>query len=44
MSHGVHRGTLKKGKKRDFLNKLIKNNNNIKFDFYGLDQKQPISG
>ena len=47
MSHGVHRGTLKKGKKDNreiFLNKLIKNNNNIKFDFYGLDQKQPIWG
>ena len=47
MSHGVHRGTLKKGKKDNreiFLNKLIKNNNKIKFYFYVLDQKQPIWG
>ncbi len=45
MSHGVHRGTLKKGKKdnrENFLNKLIKNNTNIKFDFYGINQKQPV--
>ena len=48
MSHGVHRGVLKKGKKDDrevFLNKLLKiSNNNIKFDFYGFGNKQPVWG
>jgi len=45
MSHGVHRGTLKKGKfdKREiFLNKLIKKIPNIKFDLYGMNNNQPI--
>ena len=45
MSHGVHRGILKKGKvdKREFfLNKLIKITPNIKFDLYGFKNKQPI--
>jgi len=46
MSHGVHRGTLKIGKsdKREiFLNKLIKQaDKNIKFDFYGIANRQPI--
>ena len=39
MSHGVHRGILKKGKvdKRElFLDKLIKITPNIKYDFYGF--------
>ena len=48
MSHGVHRGVLKKGKKDDreiFLNKLLKASNmNIKFDFYGFSNKQPVWG
>jgi len=48
MSHGVHRGVLKKGKidKREiFLNKLINiSDKSIKFDFYGLNNKQPIWG
>ena len=47
MSHGVHRGTLKSGKFDDrekLLKKLLKENRNIKFDFYGLDNKQPIWG
>ena len=48
MSHGVHRGVLKKGKSDDreiFLNKLLKiSNNNIKFDFYGFGNKQPVWG
>ncbi len=47
MSHGVHRGTLKKGKFDDreiILRRLIENNKNIKFDFYGLNGKQPIWG
>ena len=45
MSHGVHRGQLKKGKKDNrevFLNKLIKKNNQIKFDVYGMNNIQPI--
>jgi glycosyltransferase involved in cell wall biosynthesis len=45
MSHGVHRGILKKGKfdKRALFVQELKNKNpNIKFDLYGLDNKQPI--
>ena len=45
MSHGVHRGTLKKGKfdKREiFINKLVKKIPNIKFDLYGMKDIQPI--
>ena len=45
MSHGVHRGKLKKGKfdnRENFLNKLIKRNNEIKFDVYGMNNIQPI--
>ena len=47
MSHGVHRGILKKGKFDDrelFLNKLIKQNKNIKFDLYGINDREPIWG
>ncbi len=47
MSHGVHRGTLKSGKADDreiFINKLIKKNNNLKFDVYGMNNVQPIWG
>ena len=47
MSHGVHRGGLKKGKYDDreiFINKLIKRNNQIKFDLYGMNNVQPIWG
>lgn len=48
MSHGVHRGVLKYGKedKREhFLKKLLKiSNNDIKFDFYGFNNRQPIWG
>ena len=47
MSHGVHRGGLKKGKFDDretFINKLVKNNDNIKFDVYGMNNVQPIWG
>ena len=47
MSHGVHRGTLKKGKYDDreiILKKLANENKNIKFDFYGLNKKQPVWG
>ena len=45
MSHGVHRGILKKGKfdkRENFLKKLTKKLPNIKFDLYGIDNKQPI--
>ncbi|WP_440938087.1 glycosyltransferase [Candidatus Pelagibacter sp.] len=45
MSHGVHRGNLKKGKFDDrelFVKKLIKKNENINFDIYGMDGIQPI--
>ena len=45
LSHGVHRGVLKKGKTDDrinFVNKLIKKTPNVKFDLYGLNNIQPI--
>tara|TARA_B110000977_G_scaffold80676_1_gene107985 strand:- start:1645 stop:3771 length:2127 start_codon:yes stop_codon:yes gene_type:complete len=47
MSHGVHRGGLKKGKNDDrevFINKLIKKNKEISFDIYGMNNVQPIWG
>ena len=47
MSHGVHRGGLKKGKIDDrevIINKLLKRNKDIKFDIYGMNNKQPIWG
>ena len=47
MSHGVHRGGLKKGKNDDrevFINKLIKKNKEINFDIYGMNNVQPIWG
>ena len=45
LSHGVHRGKLKSGKfdeRANFLNNLIKNTQNVKFEFYGLNKIQPI--
>ena len=45
MSHGVHRGVLKRGKFDDreiFLNKVIKATPNIRFDLYGMNGIQPI--
>ena len=45
LSHGVHRGTLKYGKSdnREFLlRELIKLNSEIKFNIFGIDNKQPI--
>jgi len=45
MSHGVHRGVLKRGKfdeRENFLKKLINKLHNIKFDIYGVKNKQPI--
>ncbi|MDC3022563.1 glycosyltransferase [Candidatus Pelagibacter sp.] len=47
MSHGVHRGELKKGKSDDreiFINKLIKKNKDVKFDVYGMNNVQPVWG
>ena len=47
MSHGVHRGNLKKGKfddRESFINKLIKKNKNVSFDIYGMNKVQPIWG
>ena len=45
MSHGVHRGQLKKGKIDDreiFIKKLVKLNKKITFDIYGMLNSQPI--
>ena len=47
MSHGVHRGGLKKGKSDDrehFINKLVRKNKDINFDIYGMNNVQPIWG
>ena len=45
MSHGVHRGVLKKGKfdqREEFIDKLQKLSPDIKFDFYGMKNSPPI--
>ena len=47
MSHGVNRATLKAGvedERINFLDKLVKKIPNIKYDFYGFANKQPIWG
>ena len=47
MSHGVHRGELKKGKfdrREVIINSLKKNNKKINFDIYGMNNIQPIWG
>tara|TARA_Y100000992_G_scaffold184019_1_gene124340 strand:- start:118 stop:1860 length:1743 start_codon:yes stop_codon:yes gene_type:complete len=47
MSHGVNRATLKDGvedERINFLDKLVKKIPNIKYDFYGFSNKQPIWG
>ena len=47
MSHGVNRAILKEGIEDDriiFLDKLVKKIPNIKYDFYGFSNKQPIWG
>tara|TARA_B100000787_G_scaffold120806_1_gene90768 strand:- start:73 stop:720 length:648 start_codon:yes stop_codon:yes gene_type:complete len=47
MSHGVHRGDLKRGKfdnRETFINKLLKMNKNINFDIYGMNNTQPVWG
>ena len=45
LSHGVHRGILKKGKydeRASFINKLVEITPNVKFDLYGINNIQPI--
>ena len=45
MSHGVHRGILKKNKsdnREKILESLLLKNSEIKFDFYGLKNRQPL--
>ena len=45
LSHGVHRGILKKGKydeRADFVNRLVEITPNVKFDLYGINNIQPI--
>ena len=47
MSHGVNRANLKKGKidaRINFLNNLIKKFDNVNYDFYGFENKEPIWG
>ena len=47
MSHGVNRAVLKAGiedTRVEFLDKLVKKIPNIKYDFYGFSNKQPIWG
>ena len=45
MSHGVHRGILKKGKydkRESFIDNLITKTPDIRFDLYGMDNRQPV--
>ena len=45
MSHGVHRGVLKKGKydlRENFIDQLRRLTPNIKYDLYGMKDNQPI--
>ena len=47
MSHGVHRGILKRNKfdeREFFLNKLLKKSKGVDFDLYGLNNVQPVWG
>ncbi len=47
MSHGVHRGVLKKGKfdeRENLINYLIKKNPQLKFNIFGMNNIQPIWG
>ncbi len=47
MSHGVNRAVLKEGledNRLNFLDKLIKKIPNLKYDFYGFANRQPIWG
>ena len=45
LSHGVHRGILKRGKhdeRADYVNRLVEITPNVKFDLYGINNIQPI--
>ncbi len=45
LSHGVHRGSLKKGKIDDrekFIRKIINANNEIRYSVFGINNNQPI--
>ena len=45
MSHGVHRGKLKKGKfddRENFINKILLKSPDVRFDLYGMNNRQPI--
>ena len=47
MSHGVHRGVLKKGKfdeRENIINFLIKKNPYLKFNIFGMNNIQPVWG
>jgi len=47
MSHGVNRAVLKKGTEDNrvqFLDELVKKIPDIKYDFYGFSNRQPIWG
>ena len=47
MSHGVHRGVLKKGKideREIFIKKISEKTPDLKYDLYGIDNNQPIWG
>ncbi len=47
MSHGVNRATLKEGvedERINFLDNLVKKIPDVKYDFYGFSNKQPIWG
>ena len=47
ISHGVHRGKLRRGKideREIFINKLLKKSKNINFDIYGMFNRQPVWG
>ena len=45
LSHGVHRGVLKRGKfdeRINFVSKLMNITPNVKFDIYGVNNIQPV--
>ncbi len=47
MSHGVHRGVLKQGKfdeREIFIKNLIKKNPHLKFNIFGMNNRQPVWG
>ncbi len=47
ISHGVHRGKLRKGKvdeREIFIKKLLRKSYNINFDIYGMFNRQPVWG